>query len=183
MVPVYSSCPETKDEVFAWCDGDPSAEQCVRPKNSGGVGFRLAETSDDTGGDMDCPQESPGCILQFSRVRGFRGDFGHFRGNHVAWHLHNYQGDSPVIDAINSSKVLLSGSVLIRKLRRDDDCKFLSWMVLTQSVDSSNIAFYGPSEVSAFCTDSDTALIVLQVHAIWADVYGHRQMSMIRVGS
>lgn len=170
IIPVYQPCGEGGGEVLAWCDGEMQDEHSVRSKHGEDIGFRLTETQNDKRGDMDCPQDSAGCIVQFSRVRGFRGDFGHFKGDRVAWHLNDYGGDGPIIDAINGSRAFLSGSVLIHKAV--DDCKFLSWMVLTQSVDSSNIVFYGPSEVSAFCTESNEVLIVLPVHAIWADVYG-----------
>jgi hypothetical protein len=176
VIPVYAQCLGGRDEVFAWCDGERPGEDGVRPNHNDGIAFRLTEKPNDKRGDMDCPKDkdkdkdSDGCIVQFSRLRGFRGDFGHFEDNQVAWSLKNYDGDGPAIDAINGSKISLSGSILI--LDRVDNCKFLSWMVLTQSVDSSNILFYGPSEVSAFCTKSKMALIVLPVHAIWADVYG-----------
>lgn len=78
---------------------------------------------------------------------------------------------SDIVRSINGSKVFMSGSVLINT--GVDDCEFYSWSVVTQTVDSSNNLFYGPSDLNAFCTGR-TVLIVLPVHAIWANVYGVR---------
>jgi hypothetical protein len=78
-----------------------------------------------------------------------------------------------LINAINGSKVLISGSVLIRT--HVPLCFSQSWSVVTQTADSSSNLFYGPPDVTAFCAepkDDPTLLVVLPVHAIWASVYG-----------
>jgi hypothetical protein len=150
-------------------DGPPNCstgDDTARPDKTCRVAFHPTEKTPDA---LNCPQvnSTDGCIVQFSRVRGKTGDFGHFVGNKVMWGTP--MEDQTVIDAINSSKVFLSGSVLIRN--DVPNCKFYSWTVVTQTVDSSNILFYGSSEASAFCKDH-TVLIVLPAHAIWANVYG-----------
>lgn len=50
-------------------------------------------------------------------------------------------------------------------------CADYQWKVVTQSVDSSNIAVYGSSEPNFYC-DGNTRPAVLPVHAVWADVTG-----------
>ncbi len=85
------------------------------------------------------------------------------------------QSDRTLIDAINASKVLISGSIL--KEPNVPNCEKYVWKVVTQSTDSSNILIYSPSDVSAFCdgdasAGSKTLLLVLPAHAEWANVVG-----------
>lgn len=75
-----------------------------------------------------------------------------------------------VINSINGSKVFLSGSVLI--YRQAYSCAFWSWSVVAQTSESSNNLFYGPPDLSVFCADDHTVLIVLPAHAKWASAYG-----------
>ena len=124
-------------------------------------------------------QQPHGCIVQFDRLGGTTGKLGHYDpGTHtLMWMDEHLQSPaagtlkSAVILAINGSKLSMSGSVLIGT-QPDDYCEFYSWSVVTQTVDSSNNLFYGPSEVTAFCTTDGRPMIVLPVHAIWANVYG-----------
>jgi hypothetical protein len=127
------------------------------------------------------------CIVQFHRLRGAGGELGGFgivnseknnkqETNAIVWSSVDPKLDNleprliDLINAINGSKVFISGSVLIRT--NVESCRTLSWSVVTQTVDSSNNLFYGSSDLTAFCTEDGTLLIVLPVHAIWANVYG-----------
>ncbi|MGP0071422.1 MAG: hypothetical protein ACLPWF_05760 [Bryobacteraceae bacterium] len=203
VIPVgpLEPCVGQGKDFFAWCGPTvehenaqpaPSPVESTDTWDSGGApncdtdtgerqdkGCRFAfHPSEKSVSAEDCPNGDPveGCILQFTRLDGKSGMFGHFIRNGVEWNMPvvwdsiNLSSDkNTVINAINSSKVFLSGSVLIRK--NVPNCQFWSWTVVTQTVDSSNILFYGSSDVSTFCNDN-TVLIVLPVHAIWANAYG-----------
>jgi hypothetical protein len=121
-----------------------------------------------------------GCIVQFDRLRTTPNEFGLFNpATHSIDWGHASFGNSTrdtVVNAVNASKVFLSGSVWIHD--RIKNCSYWSWSVVTQTRDSSNNLYYGPSDLTAFCVDKNsvtnesTALIVLPVQAIWASVYG-----------
>ena len=151
-----------------------------RQEEIGRFSFEAKAAEPDT--DLQCKGHND-CIVQFHRLRGEHGQFGRFdkRKNRIGWVSVLAVGDSleaPVIKAINGSKVFISGSVLIRK--HVTSCHSRSWSVVTQTVDSSNNLFYPSSDLTTFCaddpknpkSDDKTVLIVLPVHAIWANVYG-----------
>lgn len=162
-------CSGSDFDALSWCDSE-----AIRP--SKGQRFAFApEEGNLVPSDPDCDGAS-GCILQFDRLSWTRGRFGHFdrAAHHSSWFERLSPGlpEDSIINAINASKVFISGSVLIRK--HVNDCPFWSWQVMAQTEDSSNNLFYGPSDVSSFCTaeENGTVLIVLPVHVIWASVFG-----------
>ena len=147
-------------------------------------------------------EKTTGCIVQFDRLKRDtlppddskhsvperdKGTLGSFNKttHHIDYihdtlaslvsHQHDTDHDSlaeDVVKAIDGSKAFLSGSVMIRT--QVPSCSFLSWSIVAQTTDSSNNLYYGPTDLSTFCVDRDggTVLIVLPVHAIWADAYG-----------
>lgn len=184
IVPVLpADCPARGSSVLAWCSDLGADPQAWRPEPEQRFAFQPREVSFNDGAPagLECRNSHDGCIVQFQRLRGPYGEFGHFnpKKDRIEWLPESGKPDEPtsaaakakdlLINAINGSKVFLSGSVLIR--HNVGSCPFWSWSVVTQSVNSSNNLFYGPSEVTAFCFD-ETALIVLPAHAIWASVYG-----------
>jgi hypothetical protein len=118
-------------------------------------------------------------ILQFARNRGGQGEFGHFnpQEDRIDWTITDgSQFKASFVKAINASKVLISGSILTHGGL--PDCAHQLWKVVTESTDSSNILVYGPSDLSFYCESSEddqgyTVVIVLPVHAIWANVVGY----------
>jgi len=185
------SCAASNNDDSAWCDDEAAQRPLINKR------FAFAPKEDRTSLDLetDC-RGKDGCIVQFDRLHG-EGDKGSEGGrlgnyNHQIYRQIEWSADSikssqkdpiknatkvAIIKAINGSKVFLSGSVSIRKNVRD--CSFWSWSVVTQTGDSSNNLYYGPSDLTAFCADEKdgkvpTALIVLPAHAIWANVYGIR---------
>jgi hypothetical protein len=112
-------------------------------------------------------------VIQFSRTRADRGMFGHFDPgrNIIDWNLTVDQVDPQLVNAVNASKVAISGAILVR--HGVTDCETQQWKVVTESTDSSNILVYGPSDLNFYCY-TDSAEIVLPVHAIWANIVGYR---------
>lgn len=173
---------------LAWCDDPPPGRDGLRPSKEERFAFELQgiETSRESLEDkrqadfvQDCNWHS-GCILQFDRLGGPITRFGYYspKAHRILWFI-DFPGkgmkddiikQDDILNAINGSKVFLSGSVI---LRRDvKQCKFWAWSVVTETEDSSNNLIYGPPDLSSFCTASKTALIILPVHIIWASVYG-----------
>ncbi len=188
VVPVLpSACRADVRRAFAWCD---TPDPAVRPDQGERWGFTPEQTTKpgvDGKVRLDC-ENYAGCIVQFHRLRTAEtkkpetavGEYGYFdAGSHaIAWGPPDGGGmEDSIVKAINGSKVLISGSVLIKK--NVPHCAFWSWSVVTQTVDSSNNLFYGASEVAVFCVDDPrsekpelkTVLIALPVHAIWANAY------------
>jgi len=179
VVPVQKNpCTLGNHGDFRWC-----SDETARRQQSSGDRFGFAPA------EPDC-NDSNGCIVQFDRLflpkvneatdderpAGIEGGrFGHFnpRIHQIVWNadLSGLPKDA-IINAINGSKVPLSGSVLIHRAVRG--CRFWSWSLVTQTTNSSNNLYYGSSDLTAFCTDGNdgTVLIVLPIHAIWASVYG-----------
>jgi hypothetical protein len=184
-----ANCPT--DSAFAWCD---TRGQETRPEQNQKWGFTpeqiASPQNDGETVDLNCNKEN-GCIVQFHRLLepvpdpkktivpvGAYGHFGHAT-NSIVWGPPPEQGAMKdlIVNAVNGSKVLISGSVLIR--RNVPSCSFWSWSVITQTMDSSNNLFYGPSDLTVFCADDPvtkeralkTVLIVLPVHAMWANAY------------
>lgn len=164
------NCIDQKSGALVWCREETTKE--IRPPGKQRFAF-APEDGYVIPPDPEC-NGPDGCILQFDRLSGERGMFGHFSlaAHHSWWfeRLSPADFEKSIIDAINGSKVFISGAVLIRK--DVPACRFWSWQIMAQTEDSSNNLYYGPSDVSAFCTQDRTALIVLPVHAIWASVYG-----------
>jgi hypothetical protein len=176
-------------DEFHWCEPDnPTATSdadCKPPgRPAGECRFAIHASDAGDGRDVVCSDVATlGCIVQFSRTIGKTGKFGHFTGNRVAvdqdvtWDEQPESLVDAVIESINASKVLISGSVVFRT--DVENCAYWSWSVVAQTTDSSNILVYGPSEVSSFCvfpprqTTKGTALIVLPAHAVWANVFGN----------
>jgi len=193
-----NSCAANNAEELAWCDEEPAR----RPSHEERFEFKPdnPKSTDKNGNSIDlekgCNEVDGGCIVQFDRLHGDVGKgseggrLGYYNTNlyrRIHWipNLISSTQANPIqnatnteiINTINGSKVFLSGSVLVRKNVRD--CRFWSWSVLTQTGDSSNNLYYGPSDLTAFCADErdgkdPTALIVLPAHALWANVYGTR---------
>lgn len=186
LVPVQNDgCATGPGVPFAWCDavpaapgGDPpqSSPPVFSPQNVAplqpiekGITIRTFSTNYCNGPN--------GCIMQFHRLLSVEGNFGYFDAatNQIVWSGYPYMGDlePTVINAINASKVFVSGSVFIYRHVRD--CHESSWSVVTQTVESSNNLVYEPSDLSFFCSQAlgkeGTLVIVLPVHAMWASVY------------
>jgi hypothetical protein len=182
VVPVLSNdCSQSENETLAWCDSQVDVQAAGQyPSKKQSLAFAF-QTQAVTEGKSQCDEGS--CILQFDRLRDKHKTYGYFDPSKHK--IYPWNDDvtkeitSPpaatIINAINASKVFLSGSVLIRK--HVAGCPSWSWRVVTQAEESSGNLYYGPSDVSAFCYPDDprdsTALIVLPVHAIWARVYGY----------
>lgn len=170
------------EAVLGWCDEEaeprgPAGDQGESAKTAAeAVPERFAFQARELGPnltptDLDCPLGQY-CIVQFHRLHAPRGEFGHFnpQSGFIDWN--GFTGgplQKPITDAIDGSKVLFSGSVIFRK--KVTACESLSWTVVTQTVDSSNNLIYAAPDITVFCTEDHTLLIVLPVHAIWADVY------------
>lgn len=152
-------------------------------------GYELSEVVKKPSMSQTCSDDQrsqSGCIVQFDRLRKTPNEFGIFNPttHRIDWSQKSF--DNParyiLVNAVNASKVFLSGSVFIHDQIKD--CANWSWSVVTQTIDSSSNLYYGPSDLSAFCVESttnpkdpndpkiSTALIVLPVQAIWASVYG-----------
>jgi hypothetical protein len=121
-------------------------------------------------GDASVPSNKPG-----NKPIPCCGALGSFENDKIQWLRLTPMMDfsaqlTDAIKSINGSKVFISGSVVIHQ--NVESCAIQSWYVVTQTVDSSNNLVYLPSDVTAFCTEGKTLLIVLPVHAIWASVYG-----------
>lgn len=84
------------------------------------------------------------------------------------------------VTAINSSKALVSGSLLEITFPNGEiagNCKNYDWKIVTQAKESPNILIYNPSDVgSGVCVDGKF-LIALPVHVLWADVSGFQQFA------
>lgn len=130
----------------------------------------------------DTRRNGIGCIVQFDRLRKFPNEFGLFNPatHSINWgHASfGYPTRDTIVNAINASRVFLSGSVWIHD--GVTECSRRSWSVVTQTRDSSNNLYYNSSDLSVFCIDENsvtkesTVLIVLPVQSIWASVYGIR---------
>jgi len=183
-----------ENQTLAWCDDQAAARQPAK-NQSLFLRFQYVEVEEK----LACGKGN--CILQFDRLQCAYGTYGHFvpseykiendgqfnlsqdkadRCRHLTdpW-LDKVSTSLPegmIIDAINGSKVFLSGSVLVSEHVKN--CKTWSWRVVTQAEESSNNLYYGPSDVSSFCSPDTpggrdgTVLIILPVHAIWARAYG-----------
>ncbi len=164
-IPVESiGCPEFPAGELAWCERNPDA--VTTPD----VWFRFREQSPPLGEPLDKWPDKP-WIVQFGRTEGLHGSFGRFDPQTNADILATDAGGVPhdLVNAVNASKTPISGSVLVKGAVKG--CAAYQWKVVTETVDSSNILVYGPSEVPAYC-NKETLLIVLPVHAIWATVTG-----------
>jgi hypothetical protein len=187
-VPVEASnCVGDATDQLAWCDGVVGEQIPVatvvgqRHGKDAPIAFAPMETAAEADSaidsHVDCGNRN-GCVVQFDRLHEQTGKLGHYDPEDRSFHWSHEGLDSPsssslksdIVRSINGSKVFMSGSVLINVEVKN--CTFYSWSVVTQTVDSSNNLFYGPSDLSAFCPNDKTVLIVLPVHAIWANVYG-----------
>jgi hypothetical protein len=164
VVPVQRiSCPPTSPLQLDWCERDPNVERVTNAT------FKFSEQARvnlPIGEWGDVPQ-----IIQFSRVQGEHGRFANLdpelsKLTHVEDAL---QVAPSLVSTVNASKVFISGSILVKHGVKN--CSDYQWKVVTESIDSSNILVYGPTELNFFC-DQQTLLIVLPVHAIWANVIG-----------
>jgi hypothetical protein len=187
VVPVEkNSCAAAYGSPLVWCNApaaapaaDPpqkSPQPVFSPKNLAPIQIKALDGHTAEVLSTDSCDDANGCILQFHRLRGVEGDFGYFdpHKNQIIWKGYPLIGDleMAVINAINASKVLVSGSVFIYE--HVNGCSQWSWSVVTQTVESSNNLVYEPSDLTYFCTQSrgkETVLIVLPVHAIWASAY------------
>jgi hypothetical protein len=166
VVPVETlPCAASGD--LDWCERNPGAVE-VSPTT---VRFSEEAVLTEKLEQWEGPR-----IIQFSRVEGDHGAFGnldHFRSKVVSSvDAVMFAPQAPsLVNAVNGSKVPLSGSILVQK--GVPNCSAYQWRVVTLSVDSSNVLVYGSSEVNTFC-DKNTLLIVLPVHSKWATVVGSR---------
>lgn len=119
-------------------------------------------------------------VIQFNRVLWQVGEvnypngvFGHLENRAFQWNQDPRNVAPELVAAVNGSKIPISGSILVA--HDVADCRRREWKIVTESTDSSNILVYGSSEVSVYCrqtTDRESdLLIVLPVHAIWANVF------------
>ena len=74
-----------------------------------------------------------------------------------------------LVNAVNASNVPLSGSIVVFNVA-EPDCRKQAWKIVAEAVESSNILLYDSSQVSIFC-HAKAVIIVLPVHAIWANVF------------
>ena len=196
VVPVETVvCPHEEGGELAWCEPAPNspagqAPANVPPPNQAPVyplNFQFKDVPFKLGAPVAKRDLSLSSVkvIQFSRVTCERGMFGHYQKNqipNIAWDEDPRWVTPELVSAVNGSKVPISGSVLVKS--EVPYCSMQKWNIVTESVDSSSILVYGPSEISVFChpdasanPDScprcGTLLIVLPVHAIWANVFGH----------
>lgn len=194
---IANPCAAADSDPLAWCDAQattaapPPAPSKAAPPPSPGSRFafsplnlfnlsqfrRFATTGKPILLLNSCPGAN-GCVVQFHRLRGENGEFGSFDSSihNVVWSNEPLTGTlgEQIIDAINGSKVFISGSVLVYE--QVDSCANWSWSVVTQSMESSNNLVYPASDMTYFCVDGKkgvkgTILLVLPVHVIWAAVY------------
>lgn len=196
VVPVEENrCMSGGGQPLAWCDAAPDAgppqnapRSAFSPKNQEFVEVIQKEGQEILNLPPECAG-TEGCIMQFNRLLGADGEVGTFdpAAHSINWHNLPLTGEleTQVIDAINASKVLISGSVFIYEHVKD--CKDWDWSVVAQTTESSNNLVYEPSDLAYFCVSKvpqtsptavaqtggteETVLIVLPVHAIWASVY------------
>src|ERR1039458_3738656 len=123
--------------ITACCS--PSMRTCGAPRFRSGILDEMSITDKDRSlGTVE--------VIQFSRTRADRGMFGHFDPgrNIIDWNLTVDQVDPQLVNAVNASKVAISGAILVR--HGVTDCETQQWKVVTESTDSSNILVYGPSD-------------------------------------
>jgi hypothetical protein len=109
-------------------------------------------------------------IFEFDRLHGTITP-----GNHVP-------DDLAMISAVNSSKTLFSGSLLVIQPVDHLTCANFDYKIVVQSTESAGILVYDPADIGAGVCDvgdlskSARFLIALPVHALWADVFSYRQL-------
>jgi hypothetical protein len=89
-----------------------------------------------------------------------------------------------VREAIRSSKILFSGTVL--RVDTQLDCSLYEWFVVAQTMESSNVLIYDPTDIgSEYCdtsvpgtpylgTGPTWVYLVLPVHVMWAEISGYQ---------
>jgi hypothetical protein len=83
----------------------------------------------------------------------------------------NAQNNPLWTTTIASSKVLLSGSILIVTVDpKSDPCARLDWKVVTQAKESENVLIFGPADYGPGTCNDTEYIIVLPVHVLWAEV-------------
>jgi len=175
VIPVAKvTCSE--GEEFAWCEREANTTDTPRRIS---VSVPLVTLRFSNEAPLDKPLEQwplDPQIIQFNRVDGDSGRFGHLMPHRSKVVPTDHTTDATrfsqdLVNAVVASKISLSGSILVQ--RGLANCWEYQWKVVTQSVDSSNILVYLPSDLSSFCAGG-TLLIVLPVHAIWATAVGSK---------
>ena len=125
---------------------------------------------------------NPDCkIIAFDRLKRIRGTFiyedAHGKVQETA--VTDNPVMAPLVQAVNSSKALATGSVLAVKLPNGasaSNCKSYDWKIVTQTRESANVLIFNPSDIgSGVCTPTQF-VIALPVTALWADVFGFPQL-------
>jgi hypothetical protein len=80
------------------------------------------------------------------------------------------QTDPIEVNAINSSKALVNGSVLKIPLQKEfKNCANFDWKFVVQAREGTNIVIYGPGDVGAGVCGDKAYYIALPVTVLWAD--------------
>jgi hypothetical protein len=88
--------------------------------------------------------------------------------------------DPALVAAVNSSKALVTGSVLEVPFVNGvtaANCKNYDWKIVTQTEESPNILIYDPSDIGSGICTSAKFVIALPVRVLWADISGFPQES------
>lgn len=165
LIPIEPAEPCPQTDRLAWCEHNPQPPE-THPEHW--VRFSQQTPIPPLTTPFDQWPDST-WVVQFDRLADSRGTFGHFPRNPAVPDIDAGSAPPELVNAVNGSKVPISGSILIR--HGLPNCAAYQWKVVTETVDSSNVLVYLSSEVNVFC-DRQTLLIVLPVHAIWATAVG-----------
>lgn len=134
---------------------------------------------------MHCPSDSENraCkVIPFDRLgkgRAGQGTTGTVNGQ-IVTDDRNDTTPARQVAAVNSSKALLTGSILELDWPEgvnQNNCVNYDWKIVTQAEESPNIFIYNPSDIGSGICSGKKFVIALPVRVIWADVTAYPQLA------